>query len=236
MITIGAEQWLGDGWLASVNGWTRHSTGLALPDPRPGTLEGRALFVVGENDARGAEAGVRRVSGRWTASMSWSYGESDITAAGLTYPASTDRRHRVDATGAVRLGGGLRIGAAYTAMSGSPFTRVKARIRQSDCELFGFGCAQSAASVEAPNAMRTPDYRSLDAIAMLTRPLGGIEATLYLQVRNVLGRDNAVTYSGSAYETVYTDRNPRTADEQIWYDRFEAGLPRLPLIGARITF
>jgi hypothetical protein len=168
--------------------------------------------------------------------MSWSYGESDITAAGLTYPASTDRRHRVDATGAVRLGGGLRIGAAYTAMSGSPFTRVKARIRQSDCELFGFGCAQSAASVEAPNAMRTPDYRSLDAIAMLTRPLGGIEATLYLQVRNVLGRDNAVTYSGSAYETVYTDRNPRTADELIWYDRFEAGLPRLPLIGARITF
>jgi hypothetical protein len=236
MITIGAEQWLGDGWLASVNGWTRHSTGLALPDPRPGTLEGRALFVVGENDARGAEAGVRRVSGRWTASMSWSYGESDITAAGLTYPASTDRRHRVDATGAVRLGGGLRIGAAYTAMSGSPFTRVKARIRQSDCELFGFGCAQSAASVEAPNAMRTPDYRSLDAIAMLTRPLGGIEATLYLQVRNVLGRDNAVTYSGSAYETVYTDRNPRTADELVWYDRFEAGLPRLPLIGARITF
>jgi hypothetical protein len=236
MITVGAEQWLGDGWLASANGWTRHSTGLALPDPRPGTLEGRALFVVGENDARGAEAGVRRVSGRWTASMSWSYGESDIMAAGLTYPASTDRRHRVDATGAVRFGGGFRIGGAYTAMSGSPYTRVKARLRQADCELFGFGCTQSAASVEAPNAMRTPDYRSLDAIAMLTRPLGGIEATLYVQVRNILGRDNAVTYSGSAYETVYTDRNPRTADELVWYDRFEAGLPRLPLIGARITF
>ncbi len=51
----------------------------------------------------------------------------------------------------------------------------------------------------------------------------------------MLGRDNAVTYSGSIYETVY-DRNPRTIDEVIWYDRFEAGLPRLPLLGARIAF
>jgi hypothetical protein len=236
IVTVGAEQWLGDGWLASLNGWARRSTGLALPDPRPGPLEGRALFVVGSNDARGVEAAARRVSGRMTASFSYSYGESAIDAAGLTYAAQTDRRHRVDATGAVRVGGGLRVGAAYTAMSGSPYTRVMARLRSSDCELFGFGCSQSAASIEQPNSRRTQDYRSLDAIAMLTRPLGGIEATVYVQIRNVLGRDNAVTYSGSNYETVYADRNPRSVDELIWYDRFEAGLPRLPLVGARITF
>jgi len=231
--TVGIEQWFGHGWLGSINAYVRSSTGLAVPDPRPGPLEGRPLFVPGNNDARGIEFGVRRVAGRWTGSLNYTRAKSEIEAAKLTYAAPTDRRDRVDAMTAVRVGGGLRVGAAYTAMSGAPYTRVKGRIRTADCELFGFGCTGPAGIVEEPNSRRTPAYRSLDLIGTLTRVLRGVEASVYLQVRNVLGRDNAVTYSGSVYDVTH---NPRTVDEVIWRDRFEAGLPRLPLIGARITF
>jgi Carboxypeptidase regulatory-like domain/TonB-dependent Receptor Plug Domain len=234
VITLGVEQWLGSGWLASASGYARWERGLAMPDPRPGLLEGRPLFVVGRNDARGLELGVRRVAGRVTASLGYTRGESNIEAAGLRFAASTDRRERIDATAALRVMTGLRLGAAWTSMSGAPYTRVTGRIRQADCDLFGFGCTQYAPRVEAPNTRRTPAYNGLDAIATLSRHVGRTETSVYLQLRNVLGHDNAITYTGSIYELrrVTGSTNP----DVVWVDRFEQGLPRLPLIGARITF
>jgi len=232
--TLGVEQWLGSGWLVSVSAYERRARGLAIPDPRPGLLEGRPLFVVGRNDARGVELGVRRVTGRVTASLGYTRGESNIEAAGLRFAASTDRRERIDATSAIRITSGLRIGAAWTSMSGAPYTRVTGRIRQTDCDLFGFGCTQYAPRVEAPNTRRTPAYRGLDAIAMLSRRVGRAEASLYLQLRNVLGHDNAITYTGSIYHLRRVSGS--TDPEVVWEDRFEQGLPRLPLIGGRITF
>ena len=234
LATVGVEYWLANGWLASASAYVRHSDGVALPDPDSGRLAARrVLFVTGHNNARGVEAGIRRVSGRWTTSLGYTLSESVNEAGGWHYAASTDRRHRLDAAMALRVGAGLSLGAAYSAMTGAPYTRVIGRVRDSDCSLFGFACSTMGALIEAPNAMRTPVYRSLDAIATLTRRIGPVEASGYVQVRNVLGHDNAVTYAGSWYEVVPLLRGETTI---VWHDRFEQGLPRLPLLGARIVF
>jgi hypothetical protein len=76
-----------------------------------------------------------------------------------------------------------------------------------------------------PNAERTPAYRSLDASIHWGHVYGPVRVGAYLQVRNVLGRDNASTYSGSV---------PKGTD--VFEDRFEAGLRRVPLVGVRATF
>ena len=233
IVTLGTEDWLGNGWLFSVTGFHRRATGVALADPRPGPLVRRPLFVDGINTANGIEAGLRRVTGRVTGSFGYTLSKSDIEARGFHYPADTDRRHRVDASLAARLPAGLRAGLAYTGMSGAPYTRVLARIRNPDCSFFGFECNTQNAHVAEPNAMRGPDYHSLDALLSMTRRVGHTELGLYLQLRNVLGNANRSAYSGSLYEIVTL----RDGSERVrWDDHFEAGLPRLPLIGARVTF
>ncbi len=230
--TIGAEHWFGTGWLGSMTAYRRRATGVTVPDPQPGGLERRPLFVIGENDAHGIELSLRKVAGRWTAALAYTAGESVMHAAGLTFPSVTDRARRIDATAVVRLVGGLRLAGAYAAMTGAPYTRVRSRLREDDCSLFGFECSAAPAQLEAQNVERTPDYRSLDASLTWTRALAAFEVSAYVQVRNVLNRNNASTYSGSVPIAVRTDRQ----QDIVWGDRFEAGLPRMPLIGARIAF
>jgi hypothetical protein len=233
LVTIGAEHWLGHGFLAAVTGYARRSRGVAVPDPSPGPIARRPLYVVGENEAWGIDASLRRIAGRWTTSLAYAYGESMMDAAGLRFPGSADRRHRLDVLAAVRLTHSLRTGLAFAAMSGAPFTRAISRATAAECTHFGFGCAGPVAMVQAPNALRTPDYRSLDALVQWSRTMGDVEVGAYVQVRNVLGRDNTSTYAGSVMRT----RRARDGEEvRSWDDRFEVGLPRLPLLGARIAF
>lgn len=223
--SFGTERWLGDGWLMAATLFARRAAGLTLPDPTEGRIERRPRFVVGENTAHGIELGMRRIGVGWSTALGYTYGESRVRARALEYPSSADRRHTFDAMLSARITSALRVAAAYTSMSGAPFTRAYAVTREG-CNDFGFGCDNPDGSyVQAPNAQRTPPYRALDASLQASRRLGGVEATVYFQLRNVLNRDNASTYSGSAPLS-------RTAFD----DRFERGLPRLPLLGARVLF
>ncbi|HUF12045.1 MAG TPA: TonB-dependent receptor, partial [Longimicrobiales bacterium] len=229
--SIGTERWLGS-WLASATAYVRHSAGVAVPDPVPGNLLRRALHVIGENDARGIEIGIRRIGSDWSTSVGYSYAHSEIAAAGLRYPAPSDRRHLLDAMAALRLPAGFRLSAAYTGMSGAPFTRAVSRSPE-DCELFGFGCGNQNALVQEPNAVRTPAYHGVAASLHWSRTFGGFEVGAYVQLRNALDRDNAVTYAGTV-PLITRVRGGET--EIVWDDRLEAGLPRLPMFGARIAF
>jgi hypothetical protein len=233
IVSIGSERWLGGGWLASATAFARRSTGVVVPDPAPGRLEGRPSSVVGENAARGVELGARRIGARWTSAFAYAYASSNITAAGRRYPSSADRRELIDAMGALRLPAGFRIAASFTAMSGAPFTRAYSR-SAADCQSFGFGCDNPSGSwAEEPNAQRTPPYRSLDTVVHWGRGIRDVEVSAYLQVRNVLARDNASTYSGSSpIARIQT----ATGTGVLWDDRFERGLPRLPLVGIRVAF
>jgi hypothetical protein len=194
----------------------------------------RRFFVAGRGHARGAEASVRRVAGGWTASAAYAWGNARVEVEDYQYASQADRRHRLDAMTAVRLPAGFRLGAAWTGMSGAPYTRVWIFTRSPECELFGFGCDQAAAAeVEDANAQRTPAYQSLDVMLAWTRTLGRFDVTTYLQIRNLLDRNNASTYSGTVPRVV-RGRGGSVSLEPI--DRFEAALPRMPLFGARLSF
>ena len=153
--------------------------------------------------------------------------EVDTTA--FEFPNSADVRHALDATLLVEASRGLRVGGAFTYGSGVPYTRLILPDPADESGEVRLGEA---------NAMRTPSYASLDLVAELTRTLGDWEMTGYVQLRNALDRDNRVTYSGShacsAPRAVASEAGPGCHDGVA--DRFEAGIPRLPLIGVRFTF
>jgi carboxypeptidase family protein/TonB-dependent receptor-like protein len=235
LISVGSERWLGRSWLGSVNVFARHAIGVALPPPDTGLLgKRRPFFVNGENNARGLELNLRRISANWSASFGYTLGQSRFSVDSLDFPASADRRHAFDAMLGVRVLRDFRLAAAYTAMSGAPFTRAFVVMR-TDCDDFGFGChGPEGAHIEAPNAERTPMYAGLDVSLHWTRRLGAAELSAYLQVRNVLDRDNASTYAGST--PVQRLLRPEGVTFVRFDDRFEQGLPRLPLVGLRMTF
>jgi hypothetical protein len=233
IVNVGSERWLGGGWLGSVNAFVRTEEGLTLPDPTPGRLGRRPLFVRGSGSARGVEVSMRRIGASWSASFGYTHGLSEVEVNGELYPSSADRRHVVDAMAGVRVWRGLRVASALTAMTGSPFTRAYSR-SEADCTAFGFGCDDPTGSyIDEFNAERTPAYRSLDVSLQWAQPAGPVELSAYLQVRNVLSRDNASTYAGSG--PVGRVQRPNGM-QIIWEDRFERGLPRVPMVGLRVTF
>jgi hypothetical protein len=234
LASLGSERWLGRGWLASANAFLRRSSGVALPDPDTGALgRRRPLFVLGENAAHGVELNLRRIGAQWSASLGYSFGRSDTRIGAQSFASDADRRHVFDAMAGVRLSTALRMAMAYTAMTGAPFTRAYAVTRE-NCTNFGFHCNSPDGSyVQEPNAERTPSYGSLDASLQWANAIGPVELSAYLQVRNLLDRDNASTYAGSRPIQRVIDRN---GTRFVFEDRFEKGLPRLPLVGLRMTF
>jgi hypothetical protein len=233
IINIGSERWLGSGWLASLNAFVRFTEGLTLPDPTPGRLGRRPLFVRGSGEARGVELSMRRIGAAWSTSFGYTYGVSEVEIAGERYASSADRRHVVDAMAGVRVWRGLRAAAAFTAMTGSPFTRAYSRSPQ-DCTSFGFGCEDPTGSyIDDHNAERTPDYRALDVSLEWAHSTGRIGLGAYAQLRNVLAHDNASTYAGSG--PIGRVEGP-DGTHFVWEDRFERGLPRMPMVGVRVTF
>jgi hypothetical protein len=81
---------------------------------------------------------------------------------------------------------------------------------------------------EEPNAFRAPAYASLDLLLDWSFVVGSMRWSTFVQLRNALGRDNASVYSG------YRDCGGQTFCEGG--DRFDPGLPRVPVIGFRATF
>ena len=241
--TLGGEVWLGGGWIGTLHGYLRRSEGVAVPEPAPGPLNGqRPVFVEAVNQARGVEVSLRRIVGWWTASVSYAFAKSDLTAraqtVGLTYtyPSPADRRHAFDATVMARLSSGLRLGAAATVASGAPFSRF---LLGAACDSTQAGCSTqdtAALFIEAPNGERAPAYASLDLLADWSREWRRVRVGAFLQLRNVLLRSNAVTYTGSL-EQCTAERPPELMVARPGVcDRFERGIGLLPLVGLRVAF
>src|SRR5690606_11848502 len=100
--------------------------------------------------------------------------------------------------------------------------------------------------IEAPYAERTRSYSSLDLMLEYSTTLGPWRVSAYGQLRNALGRKNAVTYVGSrdcggiggppaGVGSTGVDCEG-TAPGGGVRDQFEEGLPMLPLFGLRVTF
>lgn len=229
--TFGAERWVGGDWLLGANVYARRSTGVALPDPAPGLLIDRPLFVTGRNDAHGLELSARRLAGRWTASAAYALARSEMEASGIRFPASEDRRHALDLTSMLRFGSSLRFGGAFTYASGAPFTRIEGSA--GDCTPEGCGYELRAGPT---NAQRSPYYASLDLLVDWTTRLRSWELGAYLQLRNALGRENTAAISSTGLTCLRYRAPDFTCIEEGYLDRFQTGLPRLPFIGFRARF
>jgi carboxypeptidase family protein/TonB-dependent receptor-like protein len=241
--TLGVEAWLGGSWLAAVNGYARHATGMAVPEPGAGTLTPqRPIFVSADNHAHGFEVSLRRLAGLWTMAGSWSYGVSDLDARSAMfpvfyhYPSSADRRHSIDLSAMRRLGP-VHLGGAVTWSSGAPFSRF--RLGPAACDTLQAALCTpdtTALYIESPNAERTPAYASVDLMMDWSHTIGSVQLGAYLQVRNVLNLANAVTYLGSVTQCTTPDPPTLVAVGGGVCDRFDRGVPIMPLVGVRAAF
>lgn len=229
LLTAGVERSFGDSWMIGVNGYLRLATGVEVPNPDSGVVvPDRDPSVQATNRAHGLEMLLSRRGPRWSGSVGYTVGSSRMRAqvidpdtALFRYPAPADIRHAIDAMLSVRPVESVRLGGVFTYGSGVPYTRLL---------LPGAGEAGRRVEVGAPNALRTPAYASLDLVVEYARAIGPWELVAYGQLRNALGRGNTVTYAGSS----------RCAGGAGCVagvrDRFEAGVPRLPLFGVRLNF
>lgn len=247
--TVGVERWIGPAWLASLNGYRRQTTGLLIPNPDTGFVAaGREPDAVASNLATGVELSLRKLMGRWTGSIAYTYGTSRMASTvergtGDTVrfesPAPADIPHALDVTAMARLGGGFRLGGAFTFGSGVPFTRLVLPDTTLPPE------ERNPPRLERPYGERTPSYASLDLMLEYSRAVGAWQVSAYGQLRNVLGRENAVTYLGSracgpgsqriAFAAPAVDCRGSEPGVPV-KDNFEAGLPTLPLFGVRVAF
>lgn len=226
--TLGLETWMAPTRVAAVNAFARRATGVVSPDPRPGPVfdSTRSVFVAGENVAYGVEASVRQLAGPITGTAAYTLTRSRIDAAGLTYPSAAERTHVFDATAMLRATRSLRLGAAFTAATGVPFTRTIAD--EAECVVEP-GCDPDRLPWAGdPHGVRAPAYASLDLLADWTVGFRGGEVGLYIQLRNALGRENGTVYVGDDPGCMGVGCN-----QGALQNLFERGVPRLPVVGIR---
>jgi hypothetical protein len=240
--TAGAEYWIADGWLGGVNLYDRRTTGATEPDPTPGYLlfPARPPFVVATNVARGVELSLRRLVGRLTASLAYSHVRSESRSGAFRYASPSERRHVFDGTVMVRVASRLSLGGAVTAASGTPFTRFYARLyEQLPCDTLGPSClvpGRVPHTIEEPSAGRAPPYATVDLLAEWTWPHRGWDLSASLQLRNAPNWRNASTYAGSIQGCSLPAGPGIVIPRPGICDRFDRGLPLLPLLGVRVAF
>ncbi len=232
--TVGVEYSLGGEWVVGLDLYQRHATGVAVPDPTPGPfLANRPLFVAAENSAHGAEASVRKLAGRWTASASLALSGSQLSAAGYHYPAPNDRRRVFHATALTRLRPGVRLGTAVTVASGAAFTRFVGSIDAWRDSLIPYTTLPYA---DLPGGIHGPGFATLDALVDWTHVGRASTVEAYVQLRNALGATNAVIYAGSVEGCAGATPPTKVQVARGVCDYYVRSLPRLPLAGVRVSF
>ncbi|MEN8376459.1 MAG: hypothetical protein ABFS34_13515, partial [Gemmatimonadota bacterium] len=225
--TAGMEANLAPGRVVAINSYARLTDGLTTPDPRPGSVAGRATFVEGSGTAFGLEISVRQLIGRVTGSAAYTLARSRLSAAGLSYPSAADRTHVFDGTLMARATSSLKLGAALTIASGAPFTAVVGD--SVSCEAVP-GCVPEALPwLATPHGARTTVFASLDLLVDWSVEVGDWQIGAFGQLRNALDRANATVYAGDGSGCVVVGcqgDSLRTLEER--------GVPRLPVVGLRV--
>lgn len=241
--SLGIEQWIGGATLLSAATYLRHTSGVATPDPTPGWMTDRPLFVAARGEARGVDLSVRRLVGRWTGGVSYAYNNAETEAQGYRYAAPTSRRHALDLTSAVRVTRALRVGGAYKVASGAAFTRYESALRECAMPDDPASCRYLTYAREA-GAERAPTYRSADLLLDWSGTVGGWQVGAFAQLHNVLGDRNRAAYQSSR-TVCRTAAGARCADPILdpLPESFDAennlylpGLPRVPTVGLRVVF
>jgi hypothetical protein len=209
------------------------------------------ITTVPTNDGRGRAYGVDVLLSRMTAPVdarmrgwvSYTWGKAELDAYGRTYPFEYDRRHAVSAVLSYRAFANWEFASTIRWATGFPWTpplgvRVAGEEhtgasgtviepkRDPDGRLIyevNFG------GVSNLNNARLPDFARIDARASW-RPHGARSRwEYYVEVINVLNRENASAMSANlAYD--------RTSDRPRIFEERAGGLTLVPTIGVRWRF
>jgi hypothetical protein len=158
-----------------------------------GFIGAEPLRPTGTGQARGVELLVQQkllgstfFLGSYT--LSWSeYAGED----GLLKPSAWDRRHALDLTWGYRPNPGWEIGAKLRALSGLAYTGFDLERSAEEYPLTGRGVLDWS----SVGAERTPMYARLDVRLERMLSFRTWNAILFVDVQNVLKRDNVVGYS-----------------------------------------
>jgi hypothetical protein len=241
--TLGVERWLGGGWLATANAYHRRSAGVLVDDPTPGVVDGSSpLFVVGGERATGVEVGVRRLVGRVTLAGNYALARARVRAAGLAYAPPQDQRHVGSATAMWRAGSGLRVAAAYTAFSGAPFTRGRARrarrVRQRGDrdrpQHVPGGARQQRVRARLPRGAGRRPLPALRAHGRARRLVGAREAGA--RGRLPAGAQRPLPPHQPALSRLHRVRADPRAPPAAVATRCSRAFPILPTLGLRLSF
>ena len=225
---IGAEHWASGAVLLAANAYVRRTSGAIIGDPTPGALVDRPLFVTSNERAHGVELSARKLAGRVTGLVAYTYARATTSSEGLTFLSPADRTHAFDATSMLRAGN-FRFGAGFAWTSGAPYTRTFAGQLdfQSDPPSW-----TSYPTREAPNARRAPNYASLDVFMDYTRAIRAASFSAYLGVQNVTGRTNRTWYVVSGI----CINQPSGTPECRSNDFFQNPVTYQPAFGLRLAF
>jgi hypothetical protein len=91
-------------------------------------------------------------------------------------------------------------------------------------------------TIEEPSAGRAPPYATVDLLAEWTWPHRGWDLSASLQLRNAPNWRNASTYAGSIQGCSLPAGPGIVIPRPGICDRFDRGLPLLPLLGVRVAF
>jgi hypothetical protein len=168
-----------------------------------GFVGAEPLLSRGEGRAYGGELFVQQkltgslyLLGAYT--LSWSeYAGAD----GVLKPSAWDRRHALDLTGGYRIGESWEIGAKLRVLSGLAYTPWDLAASAETYPLTGRGVRDWSRAGEA----RSSVYSRLDLRVEREWFFGGWDAVVYLDLQNVLNRENTIGFIYTE-DPAYPDR------------------------------
>lgn len=190
--SLGLEHWQGESLLLSLNGYARSLTGVLVA--RQPTDSAEAMLPLTDRltaaavRAYGAEASVRKLTGRFTGSVSYSLGRATQRLDALTVRAPGERLGTFDASGMLHLGH-ARFGASYLTMSGAPYRRPRF-VPATGGKYFAL------ADTGAYTPLYMPRFASIGISADWTGHIRHTLITPFFSALNVTGRANPTVYYG----------------------------------------
>jgi hypothetical protein len=188
---------------------------------------------------------------RLTGWIAYSFGRSERTAYGRTFPADQDRRHALSFAGSLRVTPRFQVSATWLFSSGLPFSPVQPDVvflqdfddrdadgnREERLPLrWGSGgfvrdVGDHFLSLSQLNSSRLPSYARLDLRLGYAPMWAGRRWELYLDIMNALNRANTTSIDYEHAPGVQA--GPQ--DFRLQEKRIE-GLPVVPSFGLRVTF
>jgi hypothetical protein len=191
--SLGLERWHSESLLFALNGYARSLTGVLAARQPTDSAEAMVLLTDRLTSATvrayGAEASLRKLTGRFTGSLNYSLGRATQRLDALTVRAPGERLGTLDASWMVHLGR-TRLGASYVTMSGAPYRRIRLVPATA-------GRSFVLADTGAYTPLYAPRFVSIGMFVDWTGHIRKTTITPYLSALNVTARANPTVYYGS---------------------------------------